>query len=464
MDHINLTKLEKAKTIHSLIVLIGFLLLLFSCREEQGMHQTPDEKPNIILIYMDDMGYGDLECYGHPLIKTPHINALAENGIKFTSFYAPAAVCTPSRAGLLTGRYPVRNTPFNFGPESTTGLLPTETTIAEVLKSVGYKTAAIGKWHLGHLPQYLPTAQGFDSYYGLPYSNDMILPWCPWLSSDDKLMLYKDTSAVQEIGKNQDNLTLDYTQQAISFIVENKEDPFFLYLAHSMPHLPISAAEKFRGKSAAGLYGDVIETVDWTIGELLNTLKEAKIEENTLIIFTSDNGPWHNLPERMVQDGVKPWHTGSAGMLRGAKATTYEGGLRVPSIMYWPKEIPPGQVNRDIVSVLDIFPTLANIAGASLPENTKIDGMNLLPLLKGNGPSPRTSFIYCKEKTVQAIRKNEWKLRYTEQDGTELYNLHLDPGEMYNRSEEFQDTVRHLLIEMQSFAKETNADIFFEEN
>jgi arylsulfatase A-like enzyme len=452
--------LEKANILHSIFVLFGLLLPFVSCQKQQSKNQDTDKKPNIILIYMDDMGYGDLECYGHPLIKTPHINNLAENGIKFTSFYAPAAVCTPSRAGLLTGRYPVRNTPFNFGPESTSGLSPSEVTIAEVLKEAGYKTAAIGKWHLGHLPQFLPTAQGFDSYYGLPYSNDMILPWCPWLSPEDKLMLYQDTIPVKEIGKNQEKITLDYSEQAISFIKENKDNPFFLYLAHSMPHLPISAAKEFQGKSAAGLYGDVIEMVDWTIGEMLSTLKEIHIEENTLIIFTSDNGPWHNLPERMLQDGIQSWHTGSTGMLRGAKATTYEGGLRVPSIMYWPGVIQPGQVNHDIVSVLDIFPTLVNISGATLPENVKIDGMDIVPVLKKNASSPRTSFIYCKEKTVQAIRKEEWKLRNTAGEGLELYNLHLDPGEMYNRVEEFPELVNELLSEMHAFVKETNADIY----
>jgi len=452
--------LEKANILHSIFVLFGLLLPFVSCQKQQSKNQDTDKKPNIILIYMDDMGYGDLECYGHPLIKTPHINNLAENGIKFTSFYAPAAVCTPSRAGLLTGRYPVRNTPFNFGPESTSGLSPSEVTIAEVLKEAGYKTAAIGKWHLGHLPQFLPTAQGFDSYYGLPYSNDMILPWCPWLSPEDKLMLYQDTIPVKEIGKNQEKITLDYSEQAISFIKENKDNPFFLYLAHSMPHLPISAAKEFQGKSAAGLYGDVIEMVDWTIGEMLSTLKEIHIEENTLIIFTSDNGPWHNLPERMLQDGIQSWHTGSTGMLRGAKATTYEGGLRVPSIMYWPTVIPPGQVNHDIVSVLDIFPTLVNISSASLPENIKIDGMDILPVIEGKEPSPRTSFVYCKEKTVQAIRKKKWKLRNTAGEGLELYNLHLDPGEMYNRVEEFPELVNELLSEMHAFVKETNADIY----
>jgi arylsulfatase A len=452
-------RMSIASTVTTVLTVV---LFFFSCNTEK--HESPEnKKPNIILIYMDDMGYGDLECYGHPLIKTPHLNQLASEGIRFTSFYAPAAVCTPSRAGLLTGRYPVRNAPFNFGPESTTGLPVSEITIADVLKEAGYTTAAIGKWHLGHLPEYLPTARGFDSFYGLPYSNDMILPWCPWLTDSDKLMLYEDSTAVTEIGKKQDRLTMDYTSQAISFIKEQADNPFFLYLAHSMPHLPISAAQEFKGTSAAGLYGDVIEMVDWTVGEIIKTLQEANIEEKTLVIFTSDNGPWHNLPERMLQDGIEPWHTGSSGTLRGAKATTYEGGLRVPAIMYWPGQIPANQVSQELATGLDIFPTLVEVSGAQMPVGLKIDGLNLLPLLKGEDASPRKTFIYCKEKTIQAIRKKEWKLRYTE-EGMELYNLNEDPSEKYNRAEEFPKMVQTLLEEMQAFAEETDADIYEGEN
>lgn len=448
------------------ILTAGMLLLCSACQKETATNEAVEAiaQPNVVLIYLDDLGYGDLECYGHPSIKTPNINQLADGGIRFTSFYAPAAVCTPSRAGLLTGRYPVRNAPYNFGPESTTGLPLSETTIADILKGAGYKTAAIGKWHLGHLPEYLPTARGFDSFYGLPYSNDMILPWCPWLSESDKLMLYQDTVATVEVGKEQANLTLDYNKQAISFINENKDNPFFLYLAHSMPHLPISVTEEFTAISSFGVYGDVIETLDWTVGEIVNTLKQAGIEENTLIILTSDNGPWHNLPDRMLQDGIKPWHTGSTGMFKGAKATTYEGGFRVPSIMYWPGQIPPHRTNNEIVCGLDIFPTLAELCGAEIPSDLEIDGLSIVPLLKGNNNSPRTKFIYNKENTVEAIRVGEWKLRYTQEEGMELYNLRLDPSEKYNRTEEFPDLSNRLLLEMQTFAAQTQADIYTAEN
>ena len=442
------------------IFITGLTLVVFSCTTDRVKEYPSERPPNIILIYMDDMGYGDLECYGHPLIKTPHINQLAEGGIRFTSFYAPAAVCTPSRAGLLTGRYPVRNAPSNFGPESTGGLPLSETTLADVLKEAGYRTAIVGKWHLGHLPEYLPTSRGFDAFYGLPYSNDMILPWCPWLTPQDKLMLYQDTAATIEIGKNQDNLTLDYTEKALSFIRENRDHPFFLYLAHSMPHLPIAVPPQFRGRSTAGLYGDVIELVDWTVGEILKTLQEEQLEENTLIIFTSDNGPWHNLPDRMLQDGVERWHTGSTGLLRGAKATTYEGGLRVPAIMYWPGQIPPYQVNHELVSALDVFPTLIEISGAMVSDTLKVDGFNLMPLLKGTANSPRSSFIYCKGKTIQAVRNNSWKFRSTLQDGSQLFNLEEDPSEKYNRIDDFPEIAQSLKQEMQAFAEETQADIY----
>ena len=415
------------------------------------------ERPNIILIFMDDMGYGDLECYGNPVIKTPNLNKMAQEGNRFTSFYAPAPVCTPSRAGVLTGRYPVRNAPYNFGPESKTGLPLTEVTIADVLKESGYRTAAIGKWHLGHQPEYLPTSRGFDSFYGLPYSNDMILPWCPWLSEEDKLHIYRDDKILKEIGKDQDDLIMEYSNEAISFIKENSDKPFFLYLAHSMPHLPIGAPEQFQGTSSGGLYGDVIESIDWTVGELVKTLKNQNIEDNTLIVFTSDNGPWHNLPKRMLAGGVEEWHTGSSGLLRGAKATTYEGGMRVPAIMYWPGTITGGQVNRDIVTALDLFPTFVDLGKGELPKKYVIDGMSLSELLKENKKSPRTSFIYSKEKKIEAIRENDWKLRITEADGIELFNLNQDPAEMYNQADNYPAIVESLKSKMEEFAIETDS-------
>ena len=446
--------LEYTGSMYYRLTLILLLTIFIACSPAEVT-----EKPNIILVFMDDMGYGDLECYGHPLIKTPVLNKLADDGIRFTSFYAPASVCTPSRAGLLTGRYPVRHAPFNFGPESTNGLPLSETTIADLLGQAGYRTGAIGKWHLGHQPEFLPTERGFDSFYGLPYSNDMILPWCPWLTEEDKLMLYQDAKPVREIGKNQRDLTLNYTEKAVSFIKEDSEKPFFLYLAHSMPHLPIDVADDFKGKSTAGLYGDVIEMIDWSMGQLKQTLEEEGQWENTLIIFTSDNGPWHHLPDRMVQDGVERWHSGSTGMLRGAKATTYEGGFRVPAVISWPGVIVGSRVSHELVTALDLFPTLAEIGGVRIPDSLQIDGFSLIPHFRGK-ESPRNSFFYGNLDVVEAVRKDEWKLRITETDSIQLFNLHQDPGEMYNRAAKFPEKVLALQIALKQFAEQTGAKTY----
>lgn len=436
------------------------LLLLFNLCQTAVEQDT---KPaNIIIVFADDMGYGDLSCYAHPNIVTPNLDKMADEGIRFTSFYAAASVCTPSRAALLTGRYPIRNTPHNFGPESKNGLPVEEVTIANLLKEKGYVTKAIGKWHLGHMPPYLPTSRGFDSFYGLPYSNDMILPWCPWLTEDDRLFLYEDTEAVEEIGFEQDDLTKNYTMKAVEFIKSNREQPFFLYFAHSMPHLPISTSKEFVGKSKGGLYGDVIETIDWSMGELFKALKETGIDDNTLVIFTSDNGPWHNLPDRMVQQGVERWHSGSVGLLRGAKATTYEGGFRVPAIIRWPGSAADGIVSQEVVTTMDLFATVAQVGGAELPGDRAIDGNNILSLLNGNKYQRDDVFFYLRGTNLEAVRNDTWKLRLTEQAGVELYNLEFDPSEMYNRATEHPELVKELSKVMEEFAKETGAKLLTE--
>ncbi len=406
------------------------------------------------------MGYGDLGCYGHPNNKTPNIDNMADEGIRLTSFYAVAPVCTPSRAGLLTGRYPIRNIPTNCGPSSPEKGLPvSEVTIANILKDAAYKTAAIGKWHLGHSKHFLPTSRGFDSFYGLPYSNDMILPWCPWLTENDTLFMYENEKPVKAIGFNQDDLIVDYTKKAVEFIEAKKDEPFFLYLAHAMPHLPISTSDEFKGKSDGGLYGDVVETLDWSVGQILGTLKKHNLDKNTLVIFTSDNGPWQNLPERMLQKGVEPWHGGSAGLLRGAKATTYEGGFRVPGIVRWSGQIPQKQVSTEMATTMDLFATIVEVTGAKLPTDRKIDGHNILPLLKGEAKSPTKKLYYFSGTKAEAVRKGNWKLRVTRIDKVQLFNLKNDPGEKYNVAENHPETVTELYADLKNFSKETGGKI-----
>jgi arylsulfatase A len=440
--------------------LAGLMALSSSCANKNN----DNIKPNFIIIFADDMGYGDLACYGHPSIKTPNLDKMAEEGIRLTSFYAAASVSTPSRAGLLTGRYPIRNAPNNFGPESKDGLPLTEITIADILDNEGYKTMAIGKWHLGHMPEYLPISRGFDAFYGLPYSNDMILPWCPWLTENHKLELYIDSVPIREIGFEQDNLTVDYTEKAIEFIRSSSTKPFFLYLAHSMPHLPVSTSGAFRGKSNAGLYGDVIQTIDWSTGEILNTLKDLGIDRNTMVIFASDNGPWHNLPERMLQRGVEPYHTGSTGPLRGAKGTTYEGGFRVPGIIRWPEQIPANQVSDGLATTIDLFATIVQIAGGTLPDDRTIDGNNILKFLKEEEETPTHRFFYHAGNRLEAVRIDNWKLRNTKSAGIELFDLQLDPAEKYNLAEKNPEIKERLLKEMLDFANETNAGTETDEN
>ncbi len=441
----------------SILIILTFNSV-FSCSQKK-QKQTISQ-PNVVLIFVDDMGYGDLGCYGHPNIKTPNIDNIADEGIRFTSFYVVASVCTPSRAGLLTGRYPIRSIPTNCGPSSPNKGLPvSEITIANILKDADYNTAAIGKWHLGHEKQFLPTSRGFDSFYGLPYSNDMILPWCPWLTEKDTLFMYQNDKPVKEIGFYQDNLIVDYTNKAVQFIETQNGEPFFLYLAHAMPHLPISTSKEFLGKSDGGLYGDVVETLDWSMGEILKTLKEQDIDENTLVIFTSDNGPWQNLPERMLQKGVEPWHGGTTGLLRGSKATTYEGGFRVPGIIRWPGQIPQKQICSEIATTMDLFSTIVEITGAKLPTDRKIDGNNILPLLKGEADSPTKKLFYFNGKKAEAIRKGDWKLRITETNSIQLFDLKNDPGEKFNRAKKNPELVKILYNELNDFSKKTGEQI-----
>lgn len=415
--------------------------------------------PNVVLIFCDDLGWGDLGCFGAPKIRTPHIDRLARQGTRFTSFYVAQAVCSASRAALLTGCYPNRlGIHGALGPQQRIGLNPEETTLAEVLKTRGYATAMFGKWHLGRPKEFLPTRQGFDEYFGLPYSNDM-WPNHPSAAKGTypPLPLIEGDRVIEEM-PDQSQLTRRYTERAVSFIERNSRNPFFLYLAHSMPHVPLFAGERFAGRSRQGLYGDVIEEIDWSVGEVLQALKRHRLEDNTLVIFTSDNGPWLSYGE----------HGGSAGPFREGKGTSFEGGIRVPCVMRWPGHIPRGRTNDTPLMTIDVLPTVARLAGAPLPER-KIDGLDVWPILRGDrgATNPHAAyFIYYNQGDLLAVRSGDWKLFFphTSQTlagkpggtngipapyqrlavGTELYHLRRDPAERHNRAEQHPEVVARL--------------------
>ena len=304
---------------------LGMLFASVACL---GCKAPAERPPNIVIIFADDLGYGDLSSYGHPTIKTPRLDRMAEEGVRLTSFYVASPACSPSRYALLTGRYPVRSDIiWALGPDEERGIAASEYTLAEALKERGYRTAAVGKWHLGARPGFFPTEHGFDSYFGLLYSNDMMPPW---VMTERPLQLWRDTVPVEH-PVDQSTLTERYTEQAVSFIRDSGDAPFFLYLAHSMPHVPLHTSERFRGRSAGGLYGDVVETIDWSAGRILDVLEEEGLADQTLVIFTSDNGPWNEMPDRMFSEGkIQPWDAGSAGPLRGSKATTWEAFAPAP--------------------------------------------------------------------------------------------------------------------------------------
>jgi len=418
--------------------------------------------PNIVVLFADDLGYGDLGSFGHPTIRTTNLDKMAGEGIRLTSFYAAAPSCTPSRAALLTGRYPLRSgLPHVLMPESENGILESEITIAEALKEHGYRTKAIGKWHLGHAKEeFLPTSNGFDSYYGLLYSNDMIKPW---VQTDKPLQLYRDTEPIEH-PVDQTTLTVRYTDEAVNFINTAKNEPFFLYLAYSMPHLPIYTTDDFKGKSRAGHYGDVIETIDWSVGRILESLKEHGIDNNTIVVFTSDNGPWLNLPARMLQKGNKPWHAGSPGLLRGSKGNTYEGGMRVPGIIRWPGQIPAGQISAEMATTMDLYATLLTAAGANVPSDRAIDGNDIMPMIKGESPSPTNVFYYFRGNELEAVREGKWKFRFSnhtrpertrdQEPEPELFNLDVDPSERYNVAKEHPGVMNRMREMMDGFAGE----------
>jgi len=422
--------------------------------------------PNIVIILTDDLGYADVGCFGARGFATPNLDRMAAEGMKFTSFYVSQAVCSASRASLLTGCYSERvSVQGALGPQSRIGLNPEEETIAELLKKRGYATAIFGKWHLGHHKEFLPLQQGFDEYFGLPYSNDM------WPMNYDgtpaakgaksaypPLPLIEGNENAGEVRtlEDQDKLTTLYTERAVRFIEKNKERPFFLYVPHSMPHVPLGVSEKFRGKSAQGMYGDVITEIDWSVGEILKALFKHGLEGHTLVIFTSDNGPWLNFGN----------HAGSALPLREGKGTMWEGGARVPCIMRWPGRIPAGGECQEMAATIDLLPTIAAVTGAPLPEKP-IDGVNLLPLLEGKrNADPRDHYLYYYGGELQAVRQGKWKLHFPHkyrsylgvepgqngnpgpyasgQTGLELYDLEHDIGETKNVATRHPEVVEQL--------------------
>ncbi|WP_372932620.1 sulfatase family protein [Mariniphaga sediminis] len=429
----------------SSFLLATLMILLTACSQPEKV-----KKPvNFVVIYLDDMGYGDLTQTGAIGYRTPNLDQMAAQGMFFSHYYAPQAVCSASRAGLLTGCYPNRiGFAGALSHRSKTGISAEEETIAEVLKKKGYSTAIFGKWHLGVQDKFLPTRHGFDEFYGIPYSNDMwpLHPRGPGSFPD--LPLFENETIVNPAvdPEDQAQFTTAFTERAVSFIQANRENPFFVYLAHPMPHVPLYVSDKFKGKSQQGLYGDVLMEIDWSVGQIIQTLKETGLDENTLVVFTSDNGPWINYGN----------HAGSTGGLREGKGTSFEGGQRVPCLMYWKGVISPGTVDNNLISGIDILPTLAEIADAPLPEK-KIDGVSILPLIKGEtAEPPRKSFwYYYRRNSLEAVQDGRWKLVFPHpgrtytgfepgkdgQPGTVdenypfgagLYDLRRDPGERYN--------------------------------
>lgn len=416
------------------------------------------KRPNVLVIFCDDLGYGDLSSFGHPTIRTPNLDKMAYNGQKWTNFYAAASVCTPSRAGIMTGRLPVRSGMCSdkrrvLFPDSASGLQQSEVTIARALKNVGYKTACIGKWHLGHLKPYLPTSHGFDYYYGIPYSNDM--DKIRNLSKEEQMapkVEYYNVPLMQnediiEQPADQNTLIKRYTEETIGFIKENTKEPWFIYLAHNLPHIPLFASENFVGKSPRGLFGDVVEEIDYGVGQILKTLKNEGLEKNTLVVFTSDNGPW------LIFDQ----HGGSAGPLREGKGTTWEGGMREPTIFYWPGKIKP-KIVTGIGSTLDLFATIAKLAGAGVPTDRVMDSFDLGQTLFEAQESPRTTMFYYRGQQLFAARKGAYKAHFItmneyqkdnnrqEHDPPLLFNLEHDPGEKFDISANHPEVISEILV------------------
>ena len=430
-------------------------LFIFGCGSKEE-----NRPPNFVIILTDDQGYADLSCFGGEHVNTPNIDQMAAEGMKLTSFYMAAALCTPSRAALMTGSYP-RRVDLAYGTDFVVllagdgkGLNPTEITLAEVLKSVGYKTGMFGKWHLGDQPEFLPTRQGFDEYFGIPYSHD-IHPDHPRQDHFQFPALpLLDQEEVIEMDPDADYLTRRVTERAVQFIEENKEDPFFLYIPQPIPHKPLHVSPPFMEDVSAEiveklkeennsidyptrdkLFRQAINEIDWSVGQILDTLKEHGIDENTLVIFTSDNGP----------------AVGKATPLKGRKGSQFEGGVREPTVIRWPGNIPTGQSNDELMSAMDLLPTFAKLAGAEVPTDRVIDGKDIWPVLTQGASTPHEAFFYHRTNNLHAVRSGNWKLHIEEGKPTELYNLESDIGETNNVLEKNPDVVNRLLPYIEAF-------------
>ena len=465
-------------------LVMACILLTLQSAVSQPVKQVPGKSPNVILILMDDMGYGDLECYGGGPYHTPAINRLANEGMRFTNFYVAQATCSASRSAFLTGCYPNRiSISGALSPDAQTALNPEEETIAKLLKDKGYKTGMVGKWHLGQKPPFLPLSYGFEEFLGLPYSHDywpVNYDGKPADSSSRKskwptLRLIEGNTAGVAINNLEDasTLTTRYTERAINFIRKNKSNPFFLYLAHPMPHVPLAVSDKFKNKSGEGLFGDVMMEIDWSVNEIMKTLDEQGLTKNTMVIFTSDNGPWLTYGN----------HAGNTAGLREGKGSAWDGGVKVPCIIRWPGNIAPGAVCNNIVASMDLLPTLVNICGANMPVK-KIDGVNITPLLKGEkGANPRDEFAYYYDRcNLKGIRKGNWKLvipcvsqtykkpgavgfdgwpgNYS-QDSVKLalYDLRTDPGETYDLKDKYPEVVKQLSAIADRYRNEIGDDL-----